>query len=270
MTQEEFQELKMQDKYLKERKKNEEWEIRLWLNEVNYQCPLCGKELQSKFQKKPSEKMFHIAHIYPNSPTKEQFEVLYGVERLGQDSESFENKIALCKVCHGTQDYHTTLEDYTRLLNIKKALLQESEVKKVVKDLSLDEEIKKVLNATANITEDDLKELKYETVELKRKFKNDELSLKIKVAGYVNTYFTFIREEFQNLEGKNNFIFSVLSSQIKACFEKMESVTSNKYQIFNQMVDWLMTKTLSKSKEACEIVISFFVQNCEVFREITE
>ena len=50
----------------------------------------------------------------------------------------------------------------------------------------------------------------------------------------------------------------------------MESVTNNKYQIFNQMVDWLMTKTLSESKEACEIVISFFVQNCEVFREITE
>ena len=45
MTQEEFQELKMQDKYLKERKKNEEWEIRLWLNEVNYQCPLCGKDV---------------------------------------------------------------------------------------------------------------------------------------------------------------------------------------------------------------------------------
>lgn len=134
----------------------------------------------------------------------------------------------------------------------------------------LDEEIKKVLTATAIITENDLKELKYEPVELKRKFKDDELSLKIKFAGYVNTYFTFIREEFQNLEGKNNFIFSVLSSQIKACFEKMESVTNNKYQIFNQMVDWLMTKTLSESKEACEIVISFFVQNCEVFREITE
>ena len=97
----------------------------------------------------------------------------------------------------------------------------------------LDEEIKKVLTATAIITENDLKELKYEPVELKRKFKDDELSLKIKFAGYVNTYFTFIREEFQNLEGKNNFIFSVLSSQIKACFEKWKvlQIISIKYSI---------------------------------------
>ena len=37
---------------------------------------------------------------------------LKGLERLGDNSESFDNKIALCKDCHSTKDYHTTKEDY--------------------------------------------------------------------------------------------------------------------------------------------------------------
>jgi hypothetical protein len=32
----------------------------------------------------------------------------------------------------------------------------------------------------------------------------------------------------------------------------------------------VMAKTLSTSRDACEAVVSFFVQNCEVFHEITE
>ena len=35
---------------------------------------------------------------------------LKGLERLGDNSESFDNKIALCKDCHSTKDYHTTKE----------------------------------------------------------------------------------------------------------------------------------------------------------------
>lgn len=36
------------------------------------------------------------------------------------------------------------------------------------------------------------------------------------------------------------------------------------------MTDWLNNKTLSISKDACEVVIAFFVQSCEVFDEITK
>ncbi|RGI01125.1 hypothetical protein DXD88_11235 [Coprobacillus sp. TM10-10] len=57
-----------------------------------------------------------MAHIYPNSPTVEQYLELKGLERLGDNSESFDNKIALCKDCHSTQDYHTTNEDYLKLI----------------------------------------------------------------------------------------------------------------------------------------------------------
>ena len=51
---------------------------------------------------------------------------------------------------------------------------------------------------------------------------------------------------------------------------KMEGLSDNKSDIFDQLVNWVMAKTCSTSREACEAIVSFFVQNCEVFREITK
>lgn len=102
------------DPYLKKRKAPTEAEQQLYLKEVSFSCPLCGKILRHKKQGK-ANKLYEIAHIFPNSPTEEQYELLSKLPRLGDNSESFENKIALCKDCHNQQDYHTTVEDYLAL-----------------------------------------------------------------------------------------------------------------------------------------------------------
>ena len=72
------------------------------------------------------------------------------------------------------------------------------------------------------------------------------------------------------MDGKNGFHMQILSGQIKSCFVKMNDVTSDKSKIFDYIVNWVKTKTSTHSKEACEIVVSYFVQNCEVFNEIAE
>ena len=61
-----------------------------------------------------------------------------------------------------------------------------------------------------------------------------------------------------------------LSEQIRGAFLKMESISKDKSLIFSKIVEWIKNKTQSNSVEACEAIVSFFVQNCEVFYEITE
>lgn len=99
------------DPYLKERKAPTEAEQQLYLKEVSFSCPLCGTILRHRRQKK-ANKLYEIAHIFPNSPTEEQYGCLGTLPRLGDNSESFENKIALCKDCHAQQDFHTTQRVY--------------------------------------------------------------------------------------------------------------------------------------------------------------
>ena len=92
------------DPYLKDRKAPSEADQQLYLKEVSFACPLCGKILRHRKQGK-TNKLYEIAHIFPNSPTEEQYERLSALPRLGENSECFENKIALCKDCHDQQDY---------------------------------------------------------------------------------------------------------------------------------------------------------------------
>ena len=240
------------------------------MREVDYHCPLCGNELQSRKQKKPDQQKFQIAHIYPNRPTVDQYVLLHNLERLGTNCEDFENKIALCVGCHQTQDYHTTVEEYNRLLNIKKRCLTQTALHDATNTLGLEAELDDIISRLRTLPESELAELNYDPVPLAQKFTNQELLLKTKVAANVLSFYPYIRKSFRILEGKNEFNLQVLSEQIRSCFIKMNAISQDKTLVFSKMVEWIMHKTQSDSMESCEAVVSFFVQNCEVFYEITE
>lgn len=257
------------DPYLKARRAPTDAEQQLYLKEVSFVCPLCGKILQHR-RKRKANKLYEIAHIFPNSPTEEQYDFLRFLPRLGDNSECFENKIALCKDCHDQQDYHTTQEDYLKLLEKKEHLLKLTDLHEATLTMGLELEIADIVKKVCSLHEDEIARLNYTPVKLTKKFSANELLLKNRIGMYVTSYYPYIRDCFKELEGTNGFRLTALSLQIKSCFTKMEGISDNKSDIFNQLVEWVMAKALSTSREACEAVISFFVQNCEVFHEITE
>lgn len=270
MTQDELNAILDADAYSQERKKPTEFEVRAYLREVDYHCPLCGKELQSRKQRKQN-RLFEIAHIYPNRPTVEQYQVLFPLgRRLGSDSESYENKIALCKDCHDTQDYHTTAEDYLRLYNIKSHILAQNALTDISEMVVVEEQISLVIDGITKLTAEDVAELRYSPVPVANKFTASEFLLRNKVMSYVLSYYSYIKSEFQNMDGKDGFHMQILSEQVRSCFIKMSDQTQDKTMLFDHIVTWIKNKTCSTNGIACEAVAAFFVQNCEVFYEITE
>ena len=270
MTKDELNIILANDPYHKERENPSPSDLRLYLREVDYHCPLCGKELQSRKQKKTEQQMFQIAHIYPNSPTIKQYALLHNLEHLGTNCEDFENKIALCVECHQTQDYHTTIQEYNHLLNIKKRCLTQTALHDATNTLGLEAEIEKIVSKLSNLSESDVSELNYDPVPIANKFTNQEILLKSKVTANVLAFYPHIRDSFRKIDGKNGFSLQVLSEQIRSCFIKMNAISQDKTLVFSNIVEWIMHKTQSNSLESCEAIVSFFVQNCEVFYEITE
>lgn len=258
------------DPYHVPRKKPTDTDLRLYLREVDYHCPLCGRELQSRTQRKVTQKQFEIAHIYPNRPTIQQYLELHGLERLGNTSEDYENKIALCCNCHNTQDYHTTKEEYERLLSIKKKLLERSALHDAVNELSLEKELEDIVNVLRKTTTSELVSLRMEPVRLAAKFEDNDALLLARITGYVSQYYTFIRELFREKDGKDGFVFTALCLEVKAAFLKMDAISSNKEEIFMQLSSWIKRKVPFSNQTACEIIAAFFVQNCEVFNEIAQ
>lgn len=241
------------------------------LLEVGGVCPLCGKYLLASKGKSKS-KLYQIAHIYPNSPLEEQQKTLSGLERLGETCEDFNNKIALCKDCHGIYDDSVTKEEYLKLVAIKKQLLKNAHMKIEVSNQNLEDEIVLVLNSLNKVTADTLKEvnLKYKGVKIKNKFEEDYQILRIKIESYVCEYYNFISEVFKNLETVDKINFNIIASEINTSYLKCQKENNDKNAIFNALSHWLQSKIEGASVEACEVVIAFFVQNCEVFDEITK
>lgn len=136
--------------------------------------------------------------------------------------------------------------------------------------LGLEAEIEKIVSKLSTLSESDLAELNYDPVPIAKKFTDHEILLKSKVTANVLTFYPYIRESFRKMDGKNGFNLQVLSEQIRSCFIKMNAISQDKTLVFSKIVEWIMHKTQSNSMGSCEAIVSFFVQNCEVFYEITE
>lgn len=264
-------EVKKIDSYLVERIPIAKNMDHAYLLEVGGLCPLCGKNLLAAKGNSKS-KLYQIAHIYPNSPLPKETKELAGLERLGINCEDFKNKIALCKDCHGIYDDGKTKEEYLNLVKIKKKLLNLANARVAVSHQDLEDEIILVINALSHVNMRSLEKMKLEYNALKISDKIDEpyVILKNKIESYVCTYFNFIKETFRNLEASGQLNFNIIASEIKTSFLKCEKELLNKGDIFNSMVNWMNSQLDNSSYEACEVVVSYFVQNCEVFHEITK
>lgn len=238
-----------------------------YLLEVEGVCPKCGKKLLTTKGNR-SHKLFQIAHIYPNRPTSEELDILHGVEQLGTNCEDSLNKIALCKDCHGYYDDHKTKEEYQWLVAKKKELVKKNLLKNAGYEFKLEEEIKLVIEKLSMLKLQEVRDLNYEGIEIKRKIKED-LLLEYKVNYYVKFYFFYIRETFTLLDKNDILKFNLIAAEISSYFRKCESMNEKQNEIFYAMVNWIKEKCKARSIEACEAVVSFFIQDCEVFDEIS-
>lgn len=258
-----------EDLYCIDRKNPNETEIRLFLLEVNCRCPKCGKSF-TIIKGKKDYKNYEIAHIYPNSPSNIEKSLLAGLERLGENSESFDNKIALCKDCHGKFDLHKTNDEYIWFLNKKKELLRMTALTNGADILGLESEIELIIHKIASSTQAELTPLNYRGIKLTRKIEDKEILLRLKIENYVVNYFNYIKNVFDNLDIEGKLNFDVIASEVKTCFIKCKSIGCSQSEIYNAIVAWVKAKAASSSYESCEALVAFFVQNCEVFNEISE
>lgn len=240
----------------------------IFLDEVHSLCPICGKYLLEEKNGKTVKK-YEIAHIYPSSPTPEQLETLKNVPKP-KNVESKENWIALCCDCHKRQDFHTTVEDYENLYNTKYRLANQHEAKYSLSEIQIENEIKIVLQKLNVFDEKQHIKLSYKLVAVDNKIAKENKSLLNNIRDKVVKYFPFIQDTFKNIEicGQNKF--DIITNQIRTSFLKANEQKLSQDDIFNKLVEWLDSKTQNHSRTACEYIIAFFIQNCEVFNEIAQ
>lgn len=259
----------LEDKYCIDRRKPTQSDELFLLDECGCICPLCGNSLISKNNKK--KKQFEVAHIYPNSPTPEEKIILAGVERLGNNSEDIKNWISICFKCHTEYDFHKTRNEYEKVLDIKKKMLAKNDVKHLLSAEGIESELSAIIFNLCNLSSkefNDVEKLSYEALNISDKIAN--LLLCNDVSQKVVDYYLFIKQQFELQEQNGcNLPLETIAANFKHAYYVCKRNGLDEKQVFSELTNWLIEKVHCDTI-AAQIIISFFVQNCDVYEKLSK
>ncbi|QFG52958.1 ABC-three component system protein [Chryseobacterium sp.] len=251
------------------RRKFTENEKLVLYSEVGGVCPLCSNDLMYE-KSKTKNKNFEIAHIYPLNPKPEELIVLKDVKRLNSDINHLDNLLCLCNGCHTKFDNPRTKEEYEELFTLKSGLIKLAKEKKLWSNSTLENEISELINCLVTtdfvFTNGDILSYNPKTITEKTNATITVLT-KRKIERNVQDYFSFINFKFSEIDKIKPTTTETISTQIKLHYLKLkkEIPDYNQKEVFDAMVNWFQITSQNSSKEACEIIVSYFIQNCEVF-----
>lgn len=238
-------------------------EYAILFNQVNGVCPLC----QAKLAYQKLDKTKHcknIAHIYPLNPTEKEIKTYGCLPRLSEDIDSIDNMIMLCPNCHNKYDSVPTETDYMKLYNLKREMISTDEIRNTSYHNEIHEEIRWVIDKLYEEGSDRIP-LEYEAVKINDKLGNsfDTIILR-SIKDNVIDYYLYIRQVFAEREKRGPAIFDLIASQIRTTYLCMKNESISKEQTYEKMCEWFEVKT-GCNVEISKVMISFFIQNCEVF-----
>lgn len=248
------------------RRKFSDNEKQVLFDEVHGRCPVCGKRLTHS-KNGHFYRTFEVAHIYPANPKPEEEKLLATEERLSEDVNSIKNVVAVCRICHKKFDTPRTIDEYRTWVRMKKKLLQENEIKDNYALFNIEDDIAVVMKTLNSVAiEEAMVPLSLTSLKVDEKA-NDTLPyvLKRTIKNNVVDYFDFISKGFADIDKVTPYKFSTIAAQIRSFYYKCMQINNNQEVIYYSLVDWLDEKTNHYSKVACEILIAFFIQDCEVF-----
>ena len=240
------------------------------LAEADYQCPVCHSPLVD-YVKTTAIKRYGIVSLYPESIDDYEAEFTGIVPPKRIDAK--DNRIALCRDHAEEYRVEPTREDYLRLTEIKMKMSANYALRADANDVALDEEIKMVLlGLVGDIDEDTLVELPMEALRIDQKIQPENHLLRNDETTRVLRYYNFINDMFSSMERDGTGDFENIASEVNITYKKLDNGTLSQEEIVDHLAEWIRNKAKVSNNylRACHIVVAYFIQNCEVFHEISE
>lgn len=240
------------------------------LAEADYECPICHQPLV-KYVKNTPVKKYEVVSIYPDTFSGGDSD--FAMIKKPQKVDAPSNKIALC--CDHAEEYilEPTVEDYTKLRKIKDRIASTHLLRIDINEAALEDEIQDVLYGLAGITDETkLVELPLEALRLDQKILPENHLLKNDEMTRVLRYYNYIDNIFSTMTRDGTGDFNLIASEVKVAYQKLDNGLLSQDEIVNELAEWIKNKSGvgSKNMRACHIVVAYFIQNCEVFHDISK
>lgn len=223
------------------------------LNEAGVHCqfPGCGKSLAITH----NEKVIHTYEVSLIDKSK---------------APTIENLLAMCPQCHATYLLDEDKKLCKRLQGIKAMLNAHSQSIRLLDDLPLEKGIVGVVQKITALNEKDLSNAELDPKELKDKIcPEDNMALYLTVKNYVTAYYIRIKEIMMNLDKRGDIDYDEMQDQMRAIYKRLKKAKKTSLEIFNEITGKIHRASL-QADVYCQIVVSYFIQSCEVFDAISK
>ena len=193
----------------------------------------------------------------------ESYEFLFLEKRERTDRK---NVIVLCKNCYELLKNGISDAEKNHLVRKKHMLEIDMKYQEELDEIKLEEEIEEIIQQLTSVKSNALVPLNYEPKEVLEKIPDDFL-LSDSVTRNVVKFFKYIQSLLKNIGTEKKYKDNFISDEIKRLYLSIADSPGSQQEKFDQMVNWLMQNIGNSNRKACEIVISYYIQDCEVFGE---
>lgn len=240
------------------------------LADVDQICPICHIPL---IETKKNKKIYRysVTRIYPeflDNNLKDEFDA---IKPKPDEPDNSMNKLCLCDNCSSNYIYSPDSETYERLLRLKHQSVFNSNSK--ISNFPLEDQIVYILKCLSNTNPEDglLDNFRMKPLEPCNKIKKENYLLTKAIKDDNDVFYWFIKEHISQLDAVKSS-FRTIASEIKSAFLKLDQEGYDQFEIFKQLTDWIMKKHFLPASyyQAARIIVSYFVQSCEVFDKISK
>lgn len=234
-------------------------------DEVSGLCPKCSKPLMAQNGVRKI-KVYEVAHIYPFSPSKYEKELLKDEKVLCENVDSECNLIALCRDCHKLFDNPRTIEGYREMYDIKKQLTQAAKIKNRQYSFKIEQDIKEIIDRLSTLDPGNNSQLSYKAMRVDDKILPESGPVfKIKVKSQVSYFYIEIKKLFQQLDQRIPNTSEIIFNEVKTYYLTLKREKLSQLEIYDHLIKWIKVSTKENNSAAAEVLVCFFIQNCEIY-----
>lgn len=137
--------------------------------------------------------------------------------------------------------------------------------------LVIEDGLRRLVSRLAEIDEpENLVQLRYDVVKVARKidaYPNQSMNklLTSQITEHVIQFYRFIQEQIGLLEDASQLHFETIANAVQYHYATLKAQNVDAVTVYYKTRNWIQAITKCDDELACEIMVSFFVQNCEVF-----
>ena len=181
-----------------------------------------------------------------------------------------DNLIALCPQCFATYQMDNDKSLVKLLKARKKSLSNHMESVNLLSSSELEKGLTDVITSITKLKQKDLVTSTLDPKEIKDKIDpNKDLHLYLMVTQQVTTYYVKLQEILKNLDKRKVIDYEDLQLQMRSIYKKLKKANKSDMEIFDEITNKIHKSTM-QTPLYCQIVVSYFIQKCEVFDAITK